>query len=425
MPVMGQQSRYLSARGRILLGALLSLVGAGVGANALAAKAGGDEETVAFIEQHWQRPLAPQGAAPDHFSALEASLDPDACGSCHPAQHQDWESSLHSRAMGPGLMGQLLDMTPHARQEHQACLRCHAPLAEQAESLVAELEDGRWQRQGGESAIRDGLHRRGLVCAACHVRQMAWYGPPRRDGSEPAADQPLPHNGWTASRAFQDSRFCASCHQFQPGEYALNGKLLENTYNEWRESRYAQEGVTCQDCHMPGRRHLWRGIHDPDMVRQGVTITPGELLLRGGILRSQLALRNSGTGHRFPTYVTPQVVLEGYQETAAGERIAGTEQYFVVARRITLDLSQEIFDTRLAPGETATLDYEEPLATEAQQLVWRVWVQPDFFYQQFYRSVLQSGQSLRGQDELKQALEQAGGSRFTLYEQRISLVPPA
>ncbi len=371
------------------------------------------DQTDDFLASHWQRPLAAQGTPPSHYSDLEASLSADACGSCHPQQRADWGQSLHSRAMGPGLMGQLVAMPAHASDEHQSCLRCHAPLAEQADALAAEIRSQQSQ----------GLHREGLVCAACHVRQQQRFGPARRDGSIPTSDNQLPHNGWTASDAFEDSRFCAACHQFEADEYALNGKLLENTYNEWLSSPYAEQGISCQHCHMPDRRHLWRGIHDPEMVRQGVDISAHILQSSATQIEATLSIRNSGTGHHFPTYVTPQVVMEGYQENSAGQRITGTESYWVVARRVALDLSEEIFDTRLASGETALLHYAEPRSPEATQIVMRIWVEPDFFYQQFYTSVLESGQPERGTSELQQALTQANKSRYSLYEQRLSLTP--
>jgi len=402
MPEPGFRHPINRRSGPLLL-ALLSLL--------LSPLAGADA-TARFLAQHWQRPVPPQGAAPAHYSQLEASLDPDDCGSCHPKQRQDWGDSLHSRAMGPGLMGQLIDMPAHARDEHQSCIRCHAPLAEQADALAAEIA-------GAASAA--GLHRRGVVCAACHVRQQHRFGPPRRDGSAPAPDQPLPHNGWQASDAFADSRFCASCHQFEPGDFALNGKLLENTYNEWLESPYAAQQITCQRCHMPDRQHRWKGIHDRDTVRAGVTLSAKLDGAPAPEVRATLTLSNSATGHRFPTYVTPQVVLEGYQAGADGEPIAGTEAYFVVARRIALDLSEEIFDTRLAPGEAATLDYNHPRAPDASTLVLRVWVQPDFFYEQFYQSLLDSGQTQRGRRDLSRALTTARGSVYTLYERRLPL----
>src|SRR2546422_10124044 len=60
-----------------------------------------------FLDRHWRRPLAPQGPRPARYSPLEASLEPEACGTCHPAQLADWKSSLHAGSMGPGVAGQL------------------------------------------------------------------------------------------------------------------------------------------------------------------------------------------------------------------------------------------------------------------------------------------------------------------------------
>lgn len=371
-----------------------------------------DLDVASFLEQHWQRPIAHQEPVPEHFSEQEASLQPEDCGGCHQQQYKDWSTSLHSKAMGPGLMGQLVEMSAHARTEHQSCLRCHAPLSEQADQLVSELT--------GQALPSDQLlHRQGLVCAACHLRKQQRFGPPRKDGSVPAATDNLPHDGWQAADAFSDSQFCAACHQFEPNEFALNGKLLENTYEEWKQSPYAAEGISCQQCHMPERRHLWRGIHDPEMVRSGVTIQLSEVSLQGREVRGQMQMENTGTGHRFPTYVTPQVVMHGFQVNSAGDPIASTDSYFVVARRVSLDLSTEIFDTRLAPGESATLDYHMPRHTDAAALVFRVWVEPDTFYQQFFNSRLQSNPASQGAGMLRQAYENAASSRFTLYRQEL------
>src|SRR5436309_9328506 len=53
-----------------------------------------------FLDRHWRRPLAPQGPPPARFSPLEASLQPEACGTCHPVQlarSEEHTSELQSR----------------------------------------------------------------------------------------------------------------------------------------------------------------------------------------------------------------------------------------------------------------------------------------------------------------------------------------
>src|SRR6058998_2503565 len=320
-----------------------------------AVNAPGAETIQEFLGRHWRRPLVPQGPPLARFSTLEASLRPEACGSCHPAQLADWTTSLHARSMGPGVAGQLVEMLETDPGSALGCLTCHAPLAEQAPRVA----DGARARP---NPVYDGtLGPRGLVCAGCHVRGHERFGPPRRDGSlaSTAPRETLPHNGVTRTPAFLKSEFCGGCHQFAPDRFALNGKLLENTYNEWKASRFAREGVQCQDCHMPERRHLWRGIHDADMVRSGLTITLVETPPHAaGTVAARLVVENSGVGHRFPTYVTPLVLLRAELVDAAGRALAGTRVERRIGREVTLDLEREVSDTRLAPGERAELAYE-------------------------------------------------------------------
>lgn len=379
------------------------------------------DQAGSFLDEYWARPLRAQGTPPARFSALEAALDPGSCGTCHVAQFDDWKKSLHSRAMGPGVLGQLADMSPDATAEHQDCIRCHAPLKEQADGLVAALARGRVDESHASRKGGAALHEQGLVCAACHMRGYQRYGPPRKDGSTPDAAAQLPHNGWISNDAFDDSRFCAACHQFKKDEYALNGKLLENTYEEWKASRYAREGRSCQSCHMPERRHLWRGIHDPEMVRTGVTISATEPRLEAGNVSAMLTVRNTGTGHYFPTYVTPRVVAEAYQENARGEMLEDTRREYVIARQVPLDLSKEIADTRIAPDEQAAFDYRAPRNAAAAALVFRVRVEPDAFYTGLYRSLLETNQAGKGKRLIKQALEHSLASHFTLYTARQKL----
>ena len=389
------------------------LIGCGEQSAPPVAPSGGHDAIEAFLDRHWSRPLEPQGPVPAGLSAQEAALDPDSCGGCHAQQLSDWKTSLHAKAMGPGVVGQLLDMAPDATDEHQACIRCHAPLAEQASSLSQAI--ARPRAAGGKAL----LHEQGLTCAACHVRGHERFGPPRRDGSAPkAGDASLPHGGWKASAAFEDSRFCAACHQFVEGDFALNGKFLENTYEEWKASRYAREGRSCQSCHMPDRRHLWRGVHDEQMLKSGVTVTAVAPVRTDSGIEARLDIRNTGTGHYFPTYVTPKVIAEIYQAGTDGKMLPGTLRQHVIARLVELDLSREIADTRLAPDQAASLEYRAPLHPRAKSLTYRVRVEPDAFYTELYKSILASGQAIRGKTMIGTALANSRRAHFTFFEER-------
>ena len=371
--------------------------------------ASAQDETDAFLKRHWASPIPSQGKAPESYTPPESSLSPDACGACHAKQYQDWRTSLHGHAMGPGVMGQLQEIKPNAVGELRDCTRCHAPLAEQEASLRKQL------RGAKQNAA---LHEQGLVCAACHVRRHVRYGPPP---TKPSAEIKLPHDGYVSTPAFEDGRFCAICHQFGADGYALNGKPLENTYAEWQASPYAKQGQQCQGCHMPQRQHLWRGIHDAEMTRSGVTIGPSAPVLLDGKLSAQLTIRNSGAGHDFPTYVTPRVIVQIYQESADNKPIAGTLREKIIARQVSADLSEELSDTRLAPGEQMMLDYLVPLHPDARAVVMRVHVEPDYFYTGLYRSLLDDQPDGKGINLIRKALRNSIDSAYELYVQRYAL----
>jgi hypothetical protein len=365
-----------------------------------------------FVARHWRVPLAPQGPPPARFSPLEASLAPEACGTCHPAQLADWQTSTHARAMGPGVAGQLVEMLASDPRGALACQQCHAPLAEQAPLRRDTL--------GHNPDFDPALRGRGIPCAACHVRGHERFGPPRRDGSlgSTAPRESLPHGGVTRTPAYLRSEFCRDCHQFAPGGYALAGKLLEDTYNEWKASRFAAAGVQCQDCHMPDRRHLWRGIHDPDTVRRGLTISVVEEEPAAGRVAARLIVESTGVGHRFPTYVTPLVVLRAELVDAAGRAVARTREERRIGREVTLDLERELSDTRLAPGERAELPYLRALDGDAAAARFSVVVYPDAFYVAFYETLLRQGAG-RGEPEIRRALDDARRSAFTVFESTI------
>lgn len=362
-----------------------------------------------FLSSHWESlPLTAQGEAPEAWSEAERSLDPAACGICHPLQLQQWRGSLHAGAFSPGFSGQLLEGALATPEGVRACQGCHAPLAEQ---------------QPGSAAFDAGLRARGLVCAACHVRGYARLGPPRRAGLPPAP-APLPHGGFREQPEFQESRFCAPCHQFfdDPG---VGGKPVENTFREWQESAFAAAGRQCQDCHMPERAHTWRGIHDPDLVRAAVDVAlvPGRPSAER--VEAKLVLSSREVGHFLPTYVTPRVYVAAWQEDSAGRELEDTRIEATIGRRIdfSVDPPVEVFDTRIAPGKTVKLDYSAPRHADAAQLVGRVTVDPDYHYRGLFESLLEGLSDPEARARIAEALGRTTESTYVLRELRQPLEP--
>jgi len=377
-----------------------------------------------FLEQHWQTPIPPQGKPPTRFSHLEASLDPEGCGVCHRLQYDDWKGSLHSRSMGPGVIGQTLELIHDDPATAQLCYSCHAPLAEQQEKI--HRKGGTRSRFQRNPSFLAPLQAKGLTCAGCHVRKHERYGPPKRDGSienSPSAS-PVPHGGAIRTPAFERAEFCKGCHQFEADGYALNGKLLENTYNEWKQGPYGRMENSCQSCHMPDRRHLWRGIHDPEMVRAGVTIRltlDKQRYQVGDQVEAEITLTNSGVGHYFPTYVTPKVLVRFELMDGKGGSVKDSVQEERLGREVTLDLSRELFDTRIPPGESRTVRYVRPIGRPGVTLKVAVAVAPDDFYVKFFEAIAPKAKTRKTRALLREALNAARRSSFMLFEKEVVL----
>lgn len=356
------------------------------------AYAGGD---AAALNEHWKRPINAGSLMPAE------SLFPEFCAKCHREQYEDWHGALHSKSVGPGLLSQFgLKSGPNAAS---SCYYCHAPLS------VQDDESG-----------NEKLKSSGVSCAVCHVRDNMVFGPTRRDPNEfttsDRAGYPSARNG-----LFLDSEFCAACHQLDDG-FELNGKLLVNTYREWKDSGYEDHGITCQSCHMPGRRHLFRGIHDPDMVRSGVTFEVERTSSRNR-KGARLKLINSAVGHYFPTYATPLVVIKGFLTDAKGNVLKGTVKEAKIGRRVTLDLSREIFDTRIPPHKSFEFEYSIKRSVKADMLVFEVMVFPDEFYSRFFESAISKKDSGMNKAELKEAFRNTSESGYMLFRKVQNLLP--
>lgn len=361
------------------------------------------------LSEYWSRPITSKGG-----QSILSQLHPDTCAKCHQSQHDDWKGALHSRSMGPGILSQF---DPAASPELAAsCYYCHAPLVEQNEMIGAANKDGGY-RKNPDFDIK--LKLSGVTCAVCHVREGSVFGPLTNKASGGKKSISNPAHTTVPRDFFEKAEFCAACHQLDEG-YELNGKLLTNTYTEWKESRYSKDNIICQKCHMPDRRHLFRGIHDPDMVKKGITIETNKAQTNAG-MNANLKITNTGAGHYFPTYVTPLVVIKGYLMDSKGNMLSKTVKQAFIGRKVNLDLSKEIFDTRIAPFKSMEFNYRIQHPVKTGKLIFEVWVYPDEFYNRFFSSMLQEKTASMRKEKIKQALENSSSSHYLLFKKELPL----
>ncbi len=169
---------------------------------------------------------------------------------------------------------------------------------------------------------------------------------------------------------------------------------------------------------MPDRRHLFRGIHDHAMVREGVTIST-----TGTDREAVLTLRSTGVGHRFPTYIVPRITLRGVLVDEQDRPVPGSQREKIIQRQVNPDQGHwtEISDTRLQPGES--LHLAVPWLEDASpgtKIRFEIWVDPDHFYRSYtYPRLLEELPAGNSRRLILQALDEARNNRYLLFSREL------
>jgi hypothetical protein len=116
------------------------------------------------------------------------------------------------------------------------------------------------------------------------------------------------------STYLRTSEYCGACHSYAN----QNGVQISETFAEWKRSKYAKQGVTCQSCHMPGApgRISYLGPARPrvpdhtfsaevaEKARPGAAATVALRAARNSANDSLVVsavVTNTGWGHSLPT----------------------------------------------------------------------------------------------------------------------------
>ncbi len=366
-----------------------------------------------------------QGPAPAELAPAQASLSSQQCTRCHAKQAREWTGSLHSLAASPGLIAQIVRIGERgamSADEVESCQRCHAPLAEQLPMV-------RPGHSGGDDAARAyvanpgfdaALRAEGVSCAACHVRDHVRHGPPVLAPSLLG----LPVYPLRQLALYERADFCLPCHQLQP-RLAVAGRPLLNTYREWLEGPYMRRGVQCQHCHMPNREHTFRGVHDPDTFRQGLTVSATAVRGASGAVTVRALARNTGAGHYLPTTPTPAAWLRSELVDADGRVIAGTQAERRIGRKIayTGGAWRDLEDTRIPPGEALELAaaWQRGRVAAATRAVITVEVHPDDYYEGLYQARLKKQLAPEVRALFQDALARARASYYQAYRLEVPI----
>jgi hypothetical protein len=257
-------------------------------------------------------------------------MSPDICGGCHAEIFAQWKGSMHSHAFHDPIFQALWKIGSQETKgfTDKLCAGCHTGIGTVSEEII--LQDGEFQVST--------IAKRGVQCDLCHtVIKSTFLETPTHEPQNasivlapgeikrgPYQDSVSPFHKTAYSELHTKSEFCANCHNvFHP----VTNFHIERTYDEWKFSVYAQNGIQCQDCHMmplqqsietartlkkqnnPGKACSDSPQH-AEIARERLK-SAAELALTlpaavepGAIATVSVKVINVGAGHNLPTSLT-------------------------------------------------------------------------------------------------------------------------
>ncbi|MEC5127721.1 multiheme c-type cytochrome [Verrucomicrobiales bacterium BCK34] len=190
------------------------------------------------------------------------------CSQCHPDHFEEWSVSPHAYAMMSPVFNSMQAFVTNRTEGTNGdfCIRCHT-------AVGMEREESTY----GSILLRSPAVREGVTCISCHRvskdfgttsgRFSLETGPltnsvygPTGNGiladaiesgdyglvTDPEERGKLVHEEAIKSPVIAKSGQCGSCHDVN----SPTGIRFESAFTEYKHSPAAEEGISCQDCHM-------------------------------------------------------------------------------------------------------------------------------------------------------------------------------
>ncbi len=247
-------------------------IGAALTAVAAIALTAGSRPHVAAsvpVEQvpYYSLPWGPDPFQPGKLTTVDGHfIDPERlpaariCAGCHPRETREWAASLHS-VTGPdriyetaARLNEKIAIRNLGTEKVRWCEACHEPgkLLTGGTNPIVTVKPS-------EAAAE------GTSCVVCHGAVRATdegNGSLTVDLRHVAIDptgirlSPARHARDMGSPFFRDilrkQELCGACHdEFRPIQVAGNEEIpLQETFEQWKKSKYKERGIGCVDCHM-------------------------------------------------------------------------------------------------------------------------------------------------------------------------------
>lgn len=339
------------------------------------------------------------------------------CSACHQDFHDEWRTTIHSRAWTDPYF-QVDWAFDDARY---ICRLCHTPLDRQQPHAVLGYRDrDKWDPILAENPAFDaGLQHEGVTCTACHYRDGAIVG------VFGASDAPHP-----VKRLEDPNLVCVRCHIVEGGRWDTFFRFppcgtvaeIESTpatvpAPQGLESLAGRSGdrpaggrtridvspdspppgamtagksgevtaesprvLGCVQCHMPllrrplvkdgvvrdTRQHLWRGGHDPAMVKQALTIDFAEASPAARDARVfELTMTNTGAAHYVPTGTPDRHLTVSLRVLDKADHLIDEQRHTIKRTIMWRPFIVDLTDNRLVRWQPRHYELQVPGDSEA------------------------------------------------------------
>ena len=306
------------------------------------------------------------------------------CATCHQAFYDEWRTTIHSRAW----------TDPYFQTDWQfdgsqhSCRLCHTPLDRQQPHKVLGYRDkDKWDPVIEDNPDFDaGLQHEGVTCAACHYRDGEIVGV--------LGVTKAPH---PVKKLEDPNQVCVRCHivegerwdtffRFPPcGTVAeIERSLAAIPRGESGEVTASNTRVLgCVQCHMPlvrrplveggvvrdTRQHLWRGGHDPEMVRKSLTVEFVEKKRSGQDARFfLLTLTNTGAAHYVPTGTPDRHLTVHLRLLDKQGGVLEAQEHSIKRTVMWRPFIVDLWDTRLVRWQPRQYEIEVPVDSEVVKI---------------------------------------------------------
>ncbi|MEJ1355072.1 MAG: hypothetical protein RPU39_10340 [Candidatus Sedimenticola sp. (ex Thyasira tokunagai)] len=323
-------------------------------------------------------PLFEYPVSTDQIPEVFESLSAKECGKCHQEFYQEWITTIHSQSW----------TDPYFQSDwkfdgsRQICKNCHTPLDKQQEHKVLGYSDSKkWDPILEPNPDFDTeLQHEGVTCNACHLREgkiRGVYGVTNAPHPIEKIEDPniicmqchLAEN--TQWDVFYTMPPCSTVaeikitmdHQIQVAkEKGISGEIIVPD----------EDSLKCVNCHMPlverplveggeirkTRRHLWRGGHDKDMVKNALEVTFIETSGRRDKDRIfDVTLTNVGAAHYLPTGSPGRHLSVDFNLLDSDGDLIDSDQGLIIRKTIWQPFIFDLSDNRLMRWKPETFRF--------------------------------------------------------------------